>query len=351
MNAMDDSKQAGRASRVLVIIVNYKSARLTLDAVASLESDRSNPALELRVVVVENNSGDAAVLRDGLAGLPHAHLIEAPKNGGFAYGNNLGFEYGYESGFQPDFFLMLNPDTRASPGAVWELCRFMEGRPKVGLAGSSLQNADGSDWPIAFRFPSIIGEIEQGVRFGPVSRLLGRWIVARPMKGVAERVDWLPGAALMARREVIDTIGGMDERYFLYYEETDYCLKATRAGFECWYVPDSRVMHISGQSTGVTKHGEEPERYPAYWFESRRRYFTKNHGLLYASATDVAFSVSAAAGWLKSKLLRRQDSTALFAYDVLKHSPCLPSNRDCPPERSFHPSPSPAPTNAGGPAL
>lgn len=344
---MSDNKQSENRSRVLVIIVNYKSAKLTLDAVAALDADHADPSLELRVVVIENNSGDAGALRAGLAARSHVHLVEAPKNGGFAYGNNLGFEYGYQSGFDPHFFMMLNPDTRASPGAIAELCRFIETRPNVGLVGSSLQNEDGSDWSIAFRFPSILGEIEQGVRFGPVSRLLNSWVVARPMGVVPERVDWLPGAALMARREVIDRVGGMDECYFLYYEETDYCLKATRAGFECWYVPSSRVTHISGQSTGVTKRGEEPERYPPYWFESRRRYFTKNHGLLYASATDIAFSVSAVAGWLKSKLLGRPDSTPLFAYDVLRHSPWLPRNRRCPPEQSYRPRASRK--QAGGP--
>src|SRR5688572_31227872 len=95
----DASVQTMRLPRVLVIIVNYKSAKLTLNAVRSLEDERALGALDLRVVVIENQSGDEAALREGLAGRAGVELIVAEKNGGFAYGNNKGFRYAYETGF------------------------------------------------------------------------------------------------------------------------------------------------------------------------------------------------------------------------------------------------------------
>jgi hypothetical protein len=99
----------------------------------------------------------------------------------------------------------------------------------------------------------------------------------------------------------------MDEQYFLYFEETDFCLHARRAGWSCWYVPASRVMHIAGQSTGVTNRDGPPRRRPQYLFDSRRRYFVKNHGLGYAALADVAWSVGLASWRLRRRLQRKPD--------------------------------------------
>ncbi len=114
---------------------------------------------------------------------------------------------------------------------------------------------------------------------------------------VAQPIDWLPGASLIIRREVFAAIGLMDDDYFLYYEETDFCLQAKRAGWDCWYVPESRVMHIVGQSTGVTVRDQRPRRLPAYLHISRRRFFVKNYGWLYAALVDIV--------WFFSRILSR----------------------------------------------
>jgi N-acetylglucosaminyl-diphospho-decaprenol L-rhamnosyltransferase len=334
-------RPAGVRWSVLVIIVNYKSAALTLQSVATLEHERAAQGLDLRVVVVENQSGDAEALRAGLAQRAGwVDLILAEKNGGFAYGNNIGFRHAYETGFVPDFFYLLNPDTRVYPGAITRLCEFMDANPEVGIAGSSLENDDGSDWPIAFRFPTLQSEVDSAIGLGVVTRLLERWSVAKRMGKTPEQVDWLPGASMLVRREAVEAIGGLDEEYFLYYEETDFCLKAKRAGFSCWYVPDSRVVHITGQSTGVTNEATKPRRFPAYWFESRRRFFLKNHGVGYAAATDVAFALASGLGCVKA-LLKRENAKerATFMLDVLRFSPLFGKNRALKSEKSFEPPP------------
>ena len=123
----------------------------------------------------------------------------------------------------------------------------------VGIAGSSFENVDGSDWPFAFRFPSILSELEEGLQTGLVTRVFRSWVVTKQMSSVPQPIDWVPGASMMIRRAVVDAIGGLDENYFLYFEETDFCLRALKAGFPTWYVPESRVMHIAGQSSKITE--------------------------------------------------------------------------------------------------
>ena len=95
---------------------------------------------------------------------------------------------------------------------------------------------------------------------------------------------------MIVRREVFEKIGLMDEAYFMYCEEMDFCLQANKAGWSCWYVPQSRVVHLVGQSSGVTDTKKPPKRLPQYWFDSRRRYFLKNYGLVYTALTDVSWA-------------------------------------------------------------
>ena len=91
---------------------------------------------------------------------------------------------------------------------------------------------------------------------------------------------------MMIRKAVFDRIGLLDEKYFMYYEEVDFCLRANRAGWPCWYVPASRVVHLVGQSSGVTDEKRPKKRRPAYWFESRRRYFLLHFGRLRTFLAD-----------------------------------------------------------------
>jgi N-acetylglucosaminyl-diphospho-decaprenol L-rhamnosyltransferase len=133
---------------------------------------------------------------------------------------------------------------------------------------------------------------------------------------------------MMVRWSVFDRIGGFDETYFLYFEETDFCFRAKRAGISTWYVPASRVMHIAGQSTNVTNRKSVPERLPAYVFESRRRYFVANHGAAYAMIVDVVALLAHGLGSLKLMAQgRRHHSVPYFLADLLRHSVVWQKNR------------------------
>ncbi|MBF2026925.1 MAG: glycosyltransferase family 2 protein [Oscillatoriales cyanobacterium C42_A2020_001] len=298
--------------RLLIVTVNYRTADLVIESLRSLANEIQTTPI-FKVAVVDNNSGDgsagkiaAAIAAEGWE--DWATLMPSSVNGGFSYGNNYAIRPALQSTNPPDYFLLLNPDAQVRPGALQALIDFMDQHPKVGIAGASLEEQNGKPWPYAFRFPSIIGEFEFGFRLGIVSKLLSQWKVVKVMEQDKEQpIDWLPGACMMIRREVFESIGLMDEGYFLYYEETDFCLQAKRAGWGCWYVPQSRVMHILGQSTGVTAKNQAPKRLPQYWYDSRRRYFLKNHGWFYAAVADASWLVGYGLWRIRRVLQRKPD--------------------------------------------
>lgn len=306
---MQDVVQPISDSSVLVVIVNYRTAKLVVNCLRSLESEvKAYPGTQ--VAIVDNASGDdsleiigSAIEQEGWSSW--ATLMPSPINGGYAYGNNYAIRPALASENPPAYYWLLNPDTVVRPGALTALIDYMQAHPKVGIGGSSFEEANGEPWPIAFRFPSILSELDGGIRLGIITKLLSQWSVVRWMTDQPTQVDWIPGASMIIRRQVFESIGLMDEDYFLYFEETDFCLQAKRAGWACWYIPQSRVMHIAGQSTGVTVRTDKPKRLPQYWFDSRRRYFVKNYGRLYAAATDLVW-VLAFLLWQVRRVIQRK---------------------------------------------
>ncbi|WP_295640438.1 glycosyltransferase family 2 protein [uncultured Methylibium sp.] len=320
---------------VLVVIVNYRTGGLVVKSLRSLAVEvRDCPGTQ--VLVVDNCSDDdsadviaAAIAAEGWSGW--ARLHRAPVNGGFSYGNNCGIRPAMASGSPPHAFWLLNPDTEVRPGALRVLVDFLDAHPRAGIAGSSFEEADGKLWPHAFRFPSIWSELASGLRLGFVGALLKKHTVLMRMGDDVERVDWLPGSSMLVRADVFRQVGLMDEGYFLYFEETDFCLRAAQAGWECWYVPQSRVMHIAGQSTGVTGEQAMQNRRPDYWFESRRRYWIKHHGWPYAAATDLVWMAAFVVWRIRAAIQRKPAaSPPHYLRDFLRHSALfhttMPSN-------------------------
>ena len=291
-----DPSQSEELPYLVVVIVNYRTAQLTINCLRSLV-DEVQALSGTKVVVVDNNSGDRSVeqIEDSIqreGWNDWASVLPSEHNGGFAFGNNLIMRSALKSKHPPSYFLLLNPDTVVRSRSLQVLVDFMETNPEVGIAGSRLEDPDGTPQCSAFRFHTLLNELDSALRLGIVSRLLAKWIIAPPVVSVAHQTDWVAGASMIVRREVLETAGLMDEDYFLYYEEVDFCLQAYKSGWKCWYVPESRVVHLVGQSSGVTNAKTLPKRLPKYWFDSRRRYFLKNHGWLYAALTDLVWLLS-----------------------------------------------------------
>lgn len=314
-----------------VIIVNYCTGGLVTHCLESLEGEREQ-CPRLRVIVVDNasNDGSAELIDEVIQsrGWDWVALLRSPANRGFGAGNNLAIEWTLDRSEPADLIWLLNPDTRVIPGAAPALARFMAEHSRAGIAGTGLLTEDGEPWPYAFRFPSLLGEIERGSRWGFVSRLLSQSATLRRMGPDCEKVDWVSGASFVIRRELLEDGMRFDEGYFLYYEETDFCLHATRMGWECWYVPHAVVLHIAGQSTGLTGKQIRLRRLPTYWFHSRQRYFVKNHGRLYGILADFSWIAAHVLATIK-QLLRNvpdPDPPHLFQ-DFLRNASFLPRRR------------------------
>lgn len=292
--------------RVQAVVVNYRTADATLAAVESLVLAMEGLG---EIVVVDNHSQDGsyeklseAVRKRGLVG--RVEVVASPVNGGFGYGNNVAIHRAYDSGRLPDYFYLLNPDALAEKDTVRTLVDFMDATPSAGVAGTRIHNMDGTRHVSAFRFPSALGELEAGLRLGLATRILRKWVVASELPRETARVDWVSGASLMLRRTVLEKIGLFDEHFFLFFEETDLCFRAGRAGFETWYVHEAKVRHEGSISTGMKERGN---RVPRFWFSSRQRFFSKNYGRRTLVVANTLFTLGYALFRVRRRIQRKPD--------------------------------------------
>jgi N-acetylglucosaminyl-diphospho-decaprenol L-rhamnosyltransferase len=309
--------------KLLVVIANYRVAHLTIDCLRSIAADIDSAA-NIRVAVCENGTGDDSarriqdeISRNGWSGW--CTLTSVGVNLGFTGGNNVIIRPALQSADPPQYVLLLNADTVVRPRAFKALLEFMDENPQVGIASSRLEDPDGTPQRCAFRFPTPFGEFEGGVKFGAVSKVLNRWIVAPSVPVEAREAEWVPAASMIVRREVLNDVGLLDEGFFTFYEDVDFCFNARRAGWSIWYVPSSRVVHLVGQTTGLTV--KAPKRQPSYAFQARRRYFLKNHGAIYAALADAGLIAGLLLGRLRVRLGGKKDLSAPhFLGDSIRHS-------------------------------
>lgn len=303
---------------VLTVLLNYRTADMTLKALEVAVRETAGIAGTITVVDNDSRDGSYEKIRDTVAarGWDRVRVVASGRNGGFGAGNNVAMRLGLPDGSKPDFVYLLNSDAFPEPGSIQILLNALLANPKLGFAGGHTFGQDGAFHNTAFRFPSIQSEFESAAATGFISRLLRRHIVAIPEPTTSMDVDWLAGASLMIRRQVLDDIGLFDERYFLYFEETDLCLRARRAGWGARYVKDSRIMHIGSVSTGMKTW----KRMPGYWFDSRLWYFTKNHGPVYAGVATLAYVAGSMIQLLRRALGSRRAGPEHFLRDLVSHA-------------------------------
>jgi N-acetylglucosaminyl-diphospho-decaprenol L-rhamnosyltransferase len=271
---------------VAVIVLNYRTPDLTVDCLRSLAGEMRG---RRRTVVVDNDSGDGSgdKIERAIAELGFgrwARVLRAPTNGGFAAGNNLGIR-----SIEAEAYLLLNSDTVVRPGALDALLKAADEHPTGGIFGAGMVDASGEPQVSAFRAIHPLSELVRVAHTGPVTVLLRRFDPVLTIPEGPTVVDWVGFACVLIRREVIDRIGPLDEGYFMYFEDADYCLATQAAGFEVWYVPAAEVVHLLGGSSGITGASDERRRAPRFYYQARTRFFAKHHGRTGPALANLAW--------------------------------------------------------------
>jgi N-acetylglucosaminyl-diphospho-decaprenol L-rhamnosyltransferase len=227
-------------SSVDAVVVAYNSARHLRGCVETL-LDRAGTS----VIVVDNASSDGTL--ESIAELPVTTLRQE-RNGGFAYGCNAGWRVGTSP-----FVLFVNPDARIDAESVSALVRVLESEPDVGLAGPRIEDDDGALTYSQRRFPTLRSTFGQALylhRFLPDAPWTDEVIRTRRLYEEPRDAEWLSGACLLARRRLLQHVGGWDESFFLYSEDTELCRAAWAAGFRVRYEPAAVARHVGGASAG-----------------------------------------------------------------------------------------------------
>ncbi len=294
-------------AEIAVIVVNYGTADLAMTAVRSVLS-RDHGGRTVTVHLVDNASPagtDAAAFQEAFGSEDQVTLYLEQENHGFGRGNNVVLDALAAQDSPPDFVFLLNPDAQLDGEALDQMASFLERTPAAAAAGAGIALPSGADVTAAFRFPSAAAEFSHALNFGPVSRMMQSAQVALPPDHPEGPVDWVAGAAVMFRFDVVRALGGFDPAFFLYFEEVDLMRQIRKAGHEIWYLPSARVIHAEGAATNVRSGVAERRSKPEYWYDSWRIYYLKNHGRAGALWAATCWMVGAALNRVLA-LLRRQ---------------------------------------------
>ena len=291
--------------QLLVVIINYRSYDMTRCCIETLYPQiTSTPGR--RVVVVDNDSGDDSADRLDHAIAEHGwgdqiELVRSPVNGGFSAGNNVGIRH-----LDAEYYLLINSDTEVRKGAIDEMLAGMEQLPRAGLIGPRLEWPDAEPQGSCFQFRHPGHEFFKAAGTGILERLFRVSPATLPISDEPVQSQWVSFACVMIRRAVIEQVGLMDEGYFMYEEDVDYCRRAGEAGWEAWYWPAARVVHLRGGSSPVKSLTAQRKRRPRYYYASRARYFGKFYGRLGLWTANILWTAGRAVAWVREILNTKQ---------------------------------------------
>jgi GT2 family glycosyltransferase len=248
---------------LVVVIVNWNVRDLLASCLESLLP--ATRGLSVHTVVVDNNSSDGSqeMLRERFSDL---EVISSLTNLGFARANNLVLRQ-YQD--RARYFLLLNPDTVVAADTFRTMLEFMDSRPDAGIAGCKVVKPEGTlDWPCkrSYPYPSVLFYRALGLdkRF-PKSPRFGRYHLTYLDPDQIHEVDSVVGAFMMVRRECMQEVGVLDESFFMYGEDIEWCYRAKAAGWKVYYVPTTTIVHHKGQSTKQSAHSMISHWYAGTW--------------------------------------------------------------------------------------
>lgn len=250
-----------------VVIVNWNVRELLCACLNSIDAGRGDLRLEVIVVDAGSSDGSPAMISSQF---PWVRLIARRDNVGFPKGNNIGI-----SAASGRYILLLNPDTEVIDDGLAKMASFLDTQPEVGIVGPQLLNVDGSVQSSRRRFPTLATAVFESTWLQPYApkTLMHHYFADDLSDDATSDVDWLTGACLMVRHEVIEQVGLMDEAYFMYSEELDWCKRIKAAGWRVVYLPAAQLVHHVGASSqqAVTERHINFQR-------AKLRYFRKYHG-------------------------------------------------------------------------
>jgi GT2 family glycosyltransferase len=276
--------ERGAVADLSVVIVSWNVRDLLRRCLSSITRDRrtkedfgpptKSPQPLVEIIVVDNAStdGSAKMVREKF---PDVGLIANARNLGFSRANNQGLALSTGR-----YTLILNPDTEIIGDALATMVDYMDGHPEVGALGPQLRYPDGSLQPSRRRFPTMATALVESTvvqEWWADNAILRRYYMADTPDNEVQAVDWLVGACLLVRRKAWEEVGGLDERYFMYSEELDWCRRIKDAGWGVVYLPTATVIHHEGKSSEQVV----PARH-IYFQSSKVRYFRKHHGAVQA---------------------------------------------------------------------
>ena len=268
------SKADGDPIDLTVVIVSWNVCGLLRRCLKSIVETHTPGRPTVEIIVVDNASSDgsAEMVR---AEFPQARLIANTGNRGFTTANNQGL-----AASRGRYLMLLNPDSELVGNALATMAGYLEEYPQVGVLGPQLRYGDGRLQPSRRRFPTLVTAIFESTVVGewwPNNPFARRYRMADTPDDATQPVDWLVGACLLVRREAYQQAGGLDEGFFMYSEEVDWCRRIRSAGWDIVYLPAAVVLHHEGKSSEQVT----PARH-IYFQSSKVRYFRKHHGAVQA---------------------------------------------------------------------
>lgn len=275
---------------IVISIINYRTADMTIDCARSV-LDQVMEGVDADIVIVDNASDDGSVARlsawiDSLPDPSPVRLVASEANSGFSGGHNQGM-----AAVPARHYLLLNSDAILRPGFLSRILTEARAHPQAGFIAPRLEHLDGEAQISCFRFPGPVSEFIRGANSGPVTRLLAAHDVPLTTDPDTTRIDWASFACILVNGRMVEEIGPMDEGYFLYFEDAEYCLRGRRAGWRVHYCPEAVAVHFRGGSAPVKALAKARKRLPRYFYASRTRFMYQAHGRLGLWAANLLWLV------------------------------------------------------------
>ncbi len=251
-----------------IVIVSYNVEELLKKCLKSIFDFQTG--LKFEVMVMDNHSEDQStkMLKEEFPGV---RLMENPRNLGFSFACNQGIKRS-----RGRYILLLNPDTEFTPGGINEMIQFMDSHHQIGIGGPRMADPEGKIQFSTRSFPSYLTAISSSQsilnRIFPGNPLSRKYLLKDLSRNQNVEVDWVSGSGLLTKREVLEKTGLLDERFFMYVEDVDFCYRAKQAGFSVYYFPNTTILHHVGKSTRKRKTRMLVEHH-----RSMYHYYRKHH--------------------------------------------------------------------------